>query len=97
MTDHSSSNGISRRTMLASLSLLAAPATLADEATDASEGSVSIDVFLAMSSAAERVRYHSNELLQALEEMHPKHPWRSQIDHELCFAFFTPRFNEVRS
>jgi hypothetical protein len=84
---------ITRRTALALLGAVAVPSAAAVAVAAAQPPRpMTIEEFLAIATPAEKVRYHSNQLREALEEMHPEWMWRAQIDHGAHFAFFYADF-----
>jgi hypothetical protein len=72
---------ITRRSTLGGIATMAIP--LAGEAAAARP---SLEDVLATFSPAERVRYHSKALMEAMSEMHPGRRWRSQIEHDCALA-----------
>lgn len=84
---------MNRRTILkGSLVLAATSHTAVATAETSAPATVSIDEFLAKALPSERVRYHSNALVEAMAELHPdKAGWRVHTDHEHAFVLVVPR------
>ena len=85
---------MNRRTVLKAGFVIAASShTAIATAETGAVASISIDDFLKVATAAERARYHDNELAEVMEEMHPDNAFRSHIDHEGYFVLIagTPR------
>lgn len=84
---------MNRRTILTGGLVLAATSHTGLATADTSvAASVSIDEFLAKALPSERIRYHSNALVEAMAELHSdKVGWRVHTDHEHAFVLVVPR------
>ncbi|CAK7257261.1 MULTISPECIES: hypothetical protein [unclassified Shinella] len=83
---------LTRRKALGLMAAISVPPAAVVAAAATEPKTPSIDEFLAKALPSEKVRYHSNALLDAMAEMHPDQAgWRVQIDHEYTFAIVTSR------
>lgn len=77
---------ITRRTMLGGIAAIPFSAN-----ANPDPAAKSLEETLVTCTAAERVRDHSNALMDAMAELHPNKLWRCQIDHDNKFALITAR------
>ncbi|MBM3091589.1 hypothetical protein GFB56_12260 [Ensifer sp. T173] len=73
-----------RRSFLGGVAAASLP--VATATANPAPAQLSIDDFLSQASSSERMRYHTNALMDALAEMHPERSWRSHVDHEYYYA-----------
>lgn len=85
-----------RRTFLTGAAFAALPpATLAGAVPQASSTTPSLESFLAMATPAERARYHSNALMEAMMELHPEMTgWKATINQQHAFAMVVPGYDK---
>lgn len=86
-----------RRAFLTGAALAALPpATLAGTTPQAASTKPSLESFLAMATPAEKARYHSNALMEAMMELHPELTgWKATINHQHVFAMVAPGYDQA--
>jgi hypothetical protein len=92
---------ISRRSILTGIAVLALPTgavsaeRLIEKQIEAlAPASISIDDFLARATPAERIRYHTNALVEAMAEKRPDRLWRTQTDGDGEFILVAARITK---
>lgn len=58
------------------------------------EEKLTLEAFLEKATPAEKARYHSNALMEAMIELHPQHSgWKATINHQHAFAMVVPGYD----
>lgn len=74
--------------MIAAAPLLASGVKVVEE-------KLTLEAFLAKATPAEKARYHSNALMEAMTELHPEHSgWKATINHQHAFAMVVPGYDK---
>jgi len=80
-----------RRRFLGGIAIASLPVAAAAAPEPVQQSAPTIDDFLAKALPSERIRYHSNALVEAMAEMHPERVgWRVHTDHEHDFVLVVP-------
>ncbi|NEK15710.1 hypothetical protein [Rhizobium leguminosarum] len=88
---------LTRRLFLGGAAVASLPVAAASVILSRPEPTSSVDDFLAKALPAERIRYHSNALAEAMAEMHPERMgWRVHTDHTEPFVLVVPSPNPGR-
>ncbi len=81
-----------RRDILKGGLFFAAAASALSSQAKPINSTATVDDFLAKALPSERVRYHSNALMEAMAEMHPtREGWRAEVDYDAGFALIVPK------